>query len=106
METKEFISKAEELLGKISEIENNPRPLSENLIIEEIYPELVDLRRDILHLIYAYDPNLPLLQEIKDLFKKPNSYIDPVRTESLWHPFFSQLRFLIQYFIQYLKDFG
>ncbi len=106
METKKFISRAENLLVRLSEIEKSPAELGECFMGYDVYPNLNELCRDCIHLVYAYDANLPLLSEIREICKRPTRLIYPYGENSDWQDFFAEFCSLIQYFIRYLKDFG
>ena len=65
METKEFyIEKAKELIEKAKLVKGE---YDENDIFS--YPEMKDLSRELIHLIYSYDKTLPLLDEAKGLME-------------------------------------
>lgn len=103
METKEFVSRAESLLQRLDEIEKSPSP--DCFVGYDVYPEYADLYRDVVHLIYAYDERLPLLDEIKELYNAPKLFAHPMVSDD-WPMHIEKLRSLTLYFIQYLKDFG
>lgn len=106
MKKEEFIQRAEDLLEISTQIEESPASISVCFAGYDVFPGLENLTRDIVHLVYAYDGNLPLLDEIKELREKPQLFSHPAVGSSDWKGFFERLRFFIQYFIQYLKDFG
>lgn len=106
METKEFISRAENLLKKLDEIKKSPCELDECVMGYGVYPGLEDLQRDVVHLVYAYDRNLPVLSEMEKLCKEIAWFSHPFAGSQQWDNFFKKFHSLIQYFIQYLKDFG
>lgn len=105
MELKEFIKHSESLLDRLDEIEKQEtEPITlDNIIGYSCYPGLEDLCRDCVHLVYAYDREMPLLEEIKELCKEPRMY---AYGDTRWEKFFAQLHHLMRYFIQYLTDFG
>ena len=65
MRTKEFYTeKAKELIEKAKLVKGE---YDENDIFS--YPEMKDLSRELIHLIYSYDKTLPLLDEAKGLME-------------------------------------
>lgn len=107
MQQKDFISRAETLVEKISKIEHNLCELELCCcnIGYDVYPGLSDVIRDTIHLVYAFDKDLPLLKEIINLCEDAKRFVYPLDYDNQWTSFFMKLRKLIEYFIKYLKDY-
>lgn len=77
-----------------------------NLNLDNCYPEINSVIMDFTHLVYAFDPNLPLNKYIEKLenlsFKSPFSGDYTRHNQSQ----FDEIRYYIDYFIKYIDDYA
>lgn len=65
------------------------------------YPGLHDSLMEFIHLVYSFDPNLPLNKEIGPLLDKEPAHVYGIdRTE-----YFSDLLYCVDFFIHYLDEY-
>lgn len=98
MKTKEFyIEKAKELIEKAKLVKGE---YDENDIFS--YPEMKDLSRELIHLIYSYDKTLPLLDEAKGLMELSFSGISFDNHKCKVD--FQKYHTICKYFIHYIEE--
>lgn len=101
MTSKEYISRANDLLERISALESSAEDYLDFLSDHSYSDDVADVVREFIHLVYAFDKNIPLLEEIKPMlngcamlgFSNGNGH------------FFSKLRNGVNFFIRYVDTY-
>lgn len=76
-----FLARAKELLEKFESLKKDPRNDDWGNI--EIISELDDICNDMIHLIYAYDPNIPIYERLKLYYDQTLSYNQKPKSEDI-----------------------
>lgn len=105
MEVKEFKSRAERMLLRFDELKSDRYSDvgSPKLFLKDIYCGFGDLERDFVHLLFAFDKEIPLFKEVSSFIDKTDGkYIfDEAEQDKLMTKF----RYFITFFISYLEDY-
>ena len=99
MKNVDFKTKAEDLLKRLDKIKSDgdKSPLTNETLFNP-YPGLRELMIEFVHLVYSFDPNLPLNKLISDM---PNIQIRFGTGERV----FSEIRYYINFFICYIEEY-
>lgn len=103
MKPNDFKLRAGELLKQLDEIQTGGESDSLDDVLH-LYLGLQELLIDFIHLVYAFDHNLPLNKLIADLpnIKFGSQYLG---NSSHNEEKFNNIRFYINFFIQYIEDY-
>lgn len=107
METKEFKEKACKILETISELAEVKFTIKDKW--EKDYKESLDYEisnqiREFKHLVYAFDKELPLYQELKDSVYPPQNGQDLEKWRKGWVSWYAErIRFFIHYIEEYVE---
>lgn len=103
MKPNDFKLRAEELLKRLEEIQSNGESDSLDDVLNP-YPGLQELLIDFIHLVYAFDHNLPLNKLIEDL---PNMKFGSkfIGGSSYNEKKFNSIKYYMNFFIQYIEDY-
>lgn len=89
-----FLARAKELLEKFESLKKDPR--NDDWGNEELSKDFDDICNDMIHLIYAYDPNIPIYERLK-------LYYDQT-LEFNHKPDIEDIRKGLEYVIHYIND--
>ena len=80
----------------------NPQREDLNFMFQP-YPKMDEILREFLHLVYSFDPNIPLYKEIcePDSLKIGSPYLDPKRSEADRE----RVRGFMKFFINYINEY-
>lgn len=98
MENSFYLNRAEELLKSFDSAAKKDVPPGEIVNIG-----LRDVERDFIHLVFAFDKDIPLLSELRALYDN-SSLLSPYSGES-YQDHVSKFRKLIEFFIHYQKEY-
>lgn len=89
-----FLARAKELLGKFDSLKKDPR--NEEWGNMDLSKDFDDLCDDMIHLIYAYDPNIPLYERLKLYYDKTAAYHQRPNREDIQKG--------LEYVVHYVND--
>lgn len=98
MENSFYLNRAEELLKSFDGAAKKDVPVS-----DVVNTEMRDVERDFIHLVFAFDKDIPLLSELRALYDS-SSLLSPYSGES-YQDHVSKFRKLIEFFIHYQKEY-
>jgi len=89
-----FLARAKELLEKFESLKKDPR--NDDWGNKSIFKELDDICNDMIHLIYAYDPNIPIYVRLKLYYDQTLEFNHKPDSEDI--------RKGLEYVIHYIND--
>ena len=98
MEKSFYLNRAAELLKDFDNAAKKDVPVS-----DVINTQMRDVERDFIHLVFAFDKEIPLLSELRALYDN-SSLLSPYSGES-YQIHVSNFRKLIEFFIHYQKEY-